>query len=134
MSALSSNGVGRRVRAQAYVEEALGWLSEAPQEAPTASGVGDLTVAQAVGKDCDQLVLLSSTALPPSARGPAEVALFAGKARLGALARPPGGCRRRVQGHGGANERLQCLFIDLVAGMNIDGTPGVAFEAGIEEA
>jgi hypothetical protein len=39
-----------------------------------------------------------------------------------------------VQRHGGANERLQRLFIDLVALMEIDGTPGVAFEAGVEEA
>src|SRR5579864_7532403 len=41
---------------------------------------------------------------------------------------------RRVQCHGGANERLQCLFINLVALMEIDGTPGVAFEAGVEQA
>src|SRR5437899_883732 len=41
---------------------------------------------------------------------------------------------RDVQCHGGANERLQRLFIDLVALMEIDGTPGVAFEAGVEEA
>jgi DNA-binding response OmpR family regulator len=47
------------VRAQAYVEEALGWLSETPQEAPTASGVEDLTVAQAAAKPADQLVLLA---------------------------------------------------------------------------
>ena len=40
----------------------------------------------------------------------------------------------RVQCHGGANERLQRLFINLVALMEIDGTPGVAFEAGVEEA
>ena len=39
-----------------------------------------------------------------------------------------------VQSHGGANERLQRLFIDLVALMNIDGASGVAFEAGVEEA
>jgi hypothetical protein len=41
---------------------------------------------------------------------------------------------RRFQCHGGANERLQRLFINLVALMEIDGTPGVAFEAGVEEA
>src|SRR5437773_5330304 len=41
---------------------------------------------------------------------------------------------RRVQCHGGANERLQRLCINLVALMEIDGTPGVAFEAGVEEA
>ena len=40
----------------------------------------------------------------------------------------------QVQCHGGANERLQRLFINLVALMEIDGTPGVAFEAGVEEA
>src|SRR5262245_37974337 len=48
----------------------------------------------------------------------------------GASGRSP----RRVQCHGGANERLQRLFINLVALMEIDGTPGVAFEAGVEEA
>src|SRR3974390_728345 len=41
---------------------------------------------------------------------------------------------RRVQGHGGANERLKRLLIDLVALMEIDGAPGVAFEARVEEA
>src|SRR2546426_8501673 len=45
-----------------------------------------------------------------------------------------GSSRRRVQCHGGANERLERLFINLVALMEIDGTPGVAFEAGVEEA
>jgi hypothetical protein len=40
----------------------------------------------------------------------------------------------RVQGRGGANERLQRLLIDLVGPVDIDGAPGVAFEAGIEEA
>src|SRR5262245_3403749 len=44
------------------------------------------------------------------------------------------GRSRRIQCHGGANERLQSLFIDLVALVEIDGTPGVAFEAGVEEA
>src|SRR5512143_2310325 len=42
--------------------------------------------------------------------------------------------RRFVQCHGGANERLQRPFIDLVALMKIDGASGVAFEAGVEEA
>src|SRR5262249_6077553 len=46
---------------------------------------------------------------------------------------PPLGGWGRVQCYGGANERLQCRFIDLVALMEIDGTPGVAFEAGVEE-
>src|SRR5438105_12214159 len=45
-----------------------------------------------------------------------------------------GSSPRNVQCHGGANERLQRLFINLVALMEIDGTPGVAFEAGVEEA
>ena len=39
-----------------------------------------------------------------------------------------------IHGHGGANESLQRVFIDLVALVEIDGAPGVAFEAGIEEA
>src|SRR5262249_13138037 len=52
-------GAGTRVRAQAYVEEALGWLSEAAQEAPTASGVEDLTLVQAASEYPDQLVLLA---------------------------------------------------------------------------
>src|SRR3977135_1959726 len=45
-----------------------------------------------------------------------------------------GSSHRNVQCHGGANERLQRLFINLVALMEIDGTPGVAFAAGVEEA
>ena len=40
----------------------------------------------------------------------------------------------RVQRHGGADERLERLGIDLVALMEIDGAPRVAFEAGVEEA
>src|SRR5262249_17752924 len=48
--------------------------------------------------------------------------------------RVDGRSHRRVQRHGGANERLQRLFVDLVAVMEIDRTPGVAFEAGVEEA
>src|SRR3712207_8529912 len=42
--------------------------------------------------------------------------------------------RSRIQRHGGTNEHLQRLFIDLVALVEIDGTSGVAFEAGVEEA
>jgi hypothetical protein len=45
-----------------------------------------------------------------------------------------GRSHRRVQCHGGPNERLQRPFIDRVALMEIDGTPGVAFEAGVEQA
>src|SRR5262245_56601509 len=45
-------------------------------------------------------------------------------------------CRlhRCIQCHGGANKRLERLFINLVALMEIDGTPGARFEAGVEEA
>ncbi len=42
--------------------------------------------------------------------------------------------RRLVQGHGGPNESLQSLFVQLVAFVEVDGAPGVAFETGIEEA
>jgi hypothetical protein len=52
--------------------------------------------------------------------------------RLCSRPRPLGG-RGRVQCHRGANKRPQRLFINLVALMEIDGTPGVAFEAGVEE-
>ena len=48
--------------------------------------------------------------------------------------RASGSSHRRVQCHGGANERLQRHFINPVALMEIDGTPGVAFEAGVEKA
>ena len=48
--------------------------------------------------------------------------------------RASGRSHRRVQCHGAANERLQRLFINLVALVDIDGAPGVAFEAGVEEA
>src|SRR3954453_20475968 len=41
---------------------------------------------------------------------------------------------RRVQGHGGPNERLQGLLVQLVALVEIDRAPGVALEAGVEEA
>jgi hypothetical protein len=40
----------------------------------------------------------------------------------------------RVQRHGRANKSLQCLVIDLLALVEVDGTPGVAIEAGVEEA
>src|SRR3979490_1716722 len=48
--------------------------------------------------------------------------------------RASGSSHRRVQCQGGANKRLQRLLINLVALVEIDGTPGVAFEAGVEEA
>jgi dihydromethanopterin reductase len=41
---------------------------------------------------------------------------------------------RRVQCHRGANERLQRIFINLVTLMEINGTHGVAFRAGVEKA
>src|SRR5215813_6006110 len=39
-----------------------------------------------------------------------------------------------VQRHGGANESLQRLLVDLLALVEVDGTPCVPFEAGVEEA
>src|SRR6476620_12569588 len=45
-----------------------------------------------------------------------------------------GRSHRRVQRHGGANERLQRLFINLVALVDVDRAPDVAFKAGVEEA
>jgi len=39
---------------------------------------------------------------------------------------PPQGAAVNA-GYGGANERLQRLFIDLVALVEIDGGPGLAF-------
>ena len=45
------------------------------------------------------------------------------------------GCAfRRVQGYGGANEGLEGLVVDLVALVDIDGAPGIAFQAGVEQA
>jgi hypothetical protein len=40
----------------------------------------------------------------------------------------------RVQHHGGPNESLQSLLVNLLALVEVDGTPGVAIEAGVEEA
>src|SRR5262249_22068679 len=45
-----------------------------------------------------------------------------------------GSSHRNVQRHGGANERLQRLFVNLVALMKVDGAPHIAFEAGVEKA
>src|SRR5947208_2908500 len=82
----------------------------------------------------DQTELLhrrNSPTLPlPHARHLPSSALWFLPGADGADERP----RRHVQGHGGANERFQRLFIDLVALVEIDGAPGVAFEAGVEEA
>ena len=41
---------------------------------------------------------------------------------------------RLVQGHRGPNESLQSLLVQLVAFVEVDGAPDVAFETGIEEA
>src|SRR4029453_4549380 len=38
----------------------------------------------------------------------------------------------RVQGDGGANESLQRLLVDLLALVEVDGTPGVPLETGVE--
>src|SRR5437763_5311542 len=38
-----------------------------------------------------------------------------------------------VQGHRGANESLQCLLVDRIALVEIDGAPCVPLETGIEE-
>jgi hypothetical protein len=35
----------------------------------------------------------------------------------------------RVQRHGRANKSLQCLLVNLLALVEVDGTPGVAIEA-----
>src|SRR5262249_39672733 len=39
-----------------------------------------------------------------------------------------------VQGHGGANESLQRVFVYLLTLAEVDGTPCVALKAGVEEA
>ena len=39
-----------------------------------------------------------------------------------------------VQRHGRANKSLQCLLVNLLALVEIDGTSRVAIEAGVEEA
>src|SRR5262249_39419550 len=54
-----SDGARTRIRAQGYVEEALGWLCEAVQEAPTASGTEDLTPVPVPTQARGQLVLLA---------------------------------------------------------------------------
>src|SRR2546425_4401795 len=40
----------------------------------------------------------------------------------------------RVQRHGRANKSLQCLLVNLLALVEVDGTPGVAIDAGAAEA
>src|ERR1700722_10642971 len=40
----------------------------------------------------------------------------------------------RVQRHGRANKSLQCLLVNLLALVEVDGAPGGAIEAGIEQA
>ena len=39
-----------------------------------------------------------------------------------------------IERHCGADEILQGRLIDLVTFMDVDGAPGVALEAGVEEA
>src|SRR4051812_1710008 len=39
-----------------------------------------------------------------------------------------------VQGHGGADESLQRLIVDLLALVEVDGAPRVSLETGVEEA
>jgi hypothetical protein len=39
-----------------------------------------------------------------------------------------------VQRHGPPNKSLQCLLVNLLALVEVDGPPGVAIEAGVEEA
>ena len=39
-----------------------------------------------------------------------------------------------VQLHGMADEGLERLFVDLVVLVEIDGTPGVSFQTGVEQA
>jgi hypothetical protein len=38
------------------------------------------------------------------------------------------------EGNGGANENVEGLLVDLLAFVRIDGAPGVAFQARVEEA
>src|ERR1043166_5217791 len=66
------------------------------------------------------------SALPASERGGAVVS-------SGAFWFLAGRSCRRVQCRRLAYERLQRLLIDLVALVKVDGAPGVAFEAGVEE-
>src|SRR5262249_50032213 len=39
-----------------------------------------------------------------------------------------------VQGHGGANESLQCLLVYLLALVKVDGAPCVPLKTGVEKA
>src|SRR5688500_3305998 len=52
---------------------------------------------------------------------------------LGSRDRADGTARRRVQGHSVTNERLERGGIDLLALMQVNGTPDVAVEAGVEQ-
>jgi hypothetical protein len=54
--------------------------------------------------------------------------------RASRLSSPAAGGSGRVQCDGGTNERLERLFINFVALTDINGTPGAAFEAGVEAA
>ena len=68
--------------------------------------------------------------LLPSSRRRARPRDLASLRAGGASGRP----RRNVQRRCGANERLQRLVVNRVALVEIDGAPGIAFEAGVEKA
>src|SRR6185295_7753246 len=78
----------------------------------------------------DGLRGLSSRLCRESPRPPPSSALWF----LERADRASGISHRRVQRHGRANERLQRLFINSVALMEIDGPSRVALEARVEEA
>ena len=53
---------------------------------------------------------------------------------LNTIVAKKGGFSERVQRNSGANERLERLRVDLVALVEIDRAPGVAFQARVEQA
>jgi hypothetical protein len=57
----------------------------------------------------------------------------AGQRMLSTLLLRSAGGTRDIRHHGGTNERLQRLFVDLVALVEINGAAGVALEAGVEK-
>ncbi|SUU89122.1 NUDIX domain-containing protein [Aminobacter aminovorans] len=70
------------------------------------------------------------TRMMPSTGRRASVGL--GSAAL-CLLRRTGGLGRQVERHRGLNQRFQRLFVERVAFANVDGAPGVAVEAGVEQ-